>query len=197
MIEKISGTKFVTCFLPFNRTKIVFFEVIVTNPQKNHMLQLTMTGEYSVRAMLHLASAPSGEVVQIGEISKHWDIPEEFLRKIVQILSRAGLILSHRGAGGGIELARPAEEISLLEVIEAAEGKLALNKCLLEAGVCPRDVWCAVHQVWSEVQQEMEEMLRRKSLAELVAQSAARRQLWRKKKSSFSPDYQSLRSIAV
>jgi Rrf2 family protein len=161
------------------------------------MLQLTMTGEYSVRAMLHLASKPSGAVVQIGEISKHWDIPEEFLRKIVQILSKSGLILSHRGAGGGVELAKPAEEISLLEVIEAAEGKLALNKCLLKVGACPRDAWCAVHQVWSEAQQEMKAILRSKSLAELVAQSAARRQLLRTKKSGYHTDHQSLQSIAV
>jgi Rrf2 family protein len=161
------------------------------------MLQLTMTGEYSVRAMLHLAAKPSGAVVPIGEISKQWDIPEEFLRKIVQLLSKSGLILSRRGAGGGIELARPAAEISLLEVIEAAEGKLALNKCLIAVGACPRDAWCAVHQVWSEVQQEMEEILRSKSLAELVAQSAVRRQQLRQNKSSFHTDYQSLRSFAV
>jgi Rrf2 family protein len=161
------------------------------------MLQLTMTGEYSIRAMLHLAAKPSGAVVQIGEISKQWDIPEEFLRKIVQLLSKSGLILSRRGAGGGVALARSADGISLLEVIEAAEGKLALNKCLLAAGACPRDAWCAVHLVWCEVQQEMKEILRSKSLAELVAQSAARRQLWRKKKSGFHTDYQSLRSIAV
>ncbi len=161
------------------------------------MLQLTKTGEYSVRAMLHLAAKPSGAVVPIGEISKQWDIPEEFLRKIVQLLSKSGLILSRRGAGGGIELARPAEEISLLEVIEAAEGKLALNKCLLEVGACPHDAWCAVHQVWSEVQQEMEEILHGKSLAALVAQSATRRQQLRTNKSGIHNDDQPLRCIAV
>jgi Rrf2 family protein len=159
------------------------------------MLQLTMTGEYSVRAMLHLASKPFGSIFQISEIAKQWDIPEEFLRKIVQLLSKSGLIFSRRGMGGGVELARPAADITLLEIIEAAEGKLALNKCLIESGVCYRDAWCAVHLVWQEVQDKMKEILHGKSLAELAAQNRARgRQL---QVPGHFPQIQLSRSIAV
>lgn len=140
------------------------------------MLQLTMTGEYTVRAMLHLAATPRGTIAQIYDIAQQWDIPENFLRKIVQLLTRSNLVLSHRGVGGGIELARPAEEITLLEVIEAAEGKLALNKCLIHSGFCPHDLWCAVHLVWGEVQDAMKEILRSKSIAELARQNLQRRQ---------------------
>jgi Rrf2 family protein len=159
------------------------------------MLQLTMTGEYSVRAMLHLASKPFGSIVPIGEISTQWDIPEEFLRKIVQVLSKSGLILSRRGMGGGIELSRPAVDITLLEIIEATEGKLALNKCLIESGVCHREAWCAVHLLWQEVQDKMKEILRSKSLAELAAQSLARRRQLHAP--SRFPKFQLSRSIAV
>jgi len=140
------------------------------------MLQLTMTGEYTVRAMLQLAAKPHGTMAQISDIAQQGEIPENFLRKIVQLLTRSNLILSHRGVGGGIELARPAEEITLLEVLEAAEGKLALNKCLIRPGWCYRDAWCAVHLVWSEVQEQMKEILRRRSIAELAQQSQMRRQ---------------------
>jgi Rrf2 family protein len=140
------------------------------------VLQLTMAGEYTVRAMLHLASQPRGAVVQIYDIAQQCDIPETFLRKIIQLLTKSSLVLSHRGVGGGIELAKSAEDITLLEVIEAAEGKLALNKCLIQAGFCPRDSWCAVHLVWGEVQDKMKEILRSKSIAELARQSLQRRQ---------------------
>jgi Rrf2 family protein len=141
------------------------------------MLQLTMAGEYSVRAMLHLATKPRGAIVSTNEISQQWDIPVEFLRKIVQVLSRAGLILSHRGIHGGVKLARPAEEITLLEVIEASEGKLALNKCLIHSGFCPRDSWCAVHVVWAEAQEKVKDTLRAHTIAELARQSYARREV--------------------
>ncbi|MDZ7362571.1 MAG: Rrf2 family transcriptional regulator [candidate division KSB1 bacterium] len=138
------------------------------------MLQLTMAGEYTVRAMLHLASQPAGAVVQIYDIARQWDIPENFLRKIVQLLTKSKLVLSHRGVGGGIELAKPAEEITLLEVIEAAEGNLALNKCLISAGLCFRESWCAVHLVWHEVQEKMKEILRSRSMADLARQTLQR-----------------------
>ena len=140
------------------------------------MLQLTMSGEYTVQAMLHLAAQPRGTIVQIGDIARLWDIPENFLRKIVQLLTKSNLVLSHRGVGGGIELARPAEDITLLEVVEAAEGKLALNKCLIRPGFCFRDSWCAVHLVWNEVQESMKEILRNKSIAELAKQTQMRHQ---------------------
>jgi Rrf2 family protein len=130
-----------------------------------------MTGEYTMRAMLHLAAKPQGTIVQIYDIAQQWDIPENFLRKIVQLLTKSNLVLSHRGVGGGIELAKSAEDITLLEVIETAEGKLALNKCLIHAGFCPRDSWCAVHLVWNEVQESMKEILRGHTIAELAKQT--------------------------
>ena len=91
-------------------------------------MQLTMTGEYAVRAMIHLASLPEGMTVQISSISAEWDIPETFLRKIVGLLSRAHLIISRRGNGGGIQLAKSPADITLVDVIEAVEGKISLNK---------------------------------------------------------------------
>ncbi len=134
-----------------------------------------MTGEYAIRAMLHLASLRFGTVAQISEISRQWEIPENFLRKISAQLSNAGLVASQRGLGGGITLARPAEVITLLDIIEAVEGKISLNKCLMCDAFCPRDSWCAVHLVWGEAQDKLKEVLTSKSLAQLAAQSADRR----------------------
>jgi len=137
-------------------------------------VQLTLTGEYAIRAMIHLASLPEGTIVQISQISEQWEIPDNFLRKITAQLSKAGLIFSHRGNAGGIQLARPAETLTLLDVIEAVEGKIYLNKCLIGPQFCSRTSWCAVHIVWCEAQQALKEILTRRSLAELAASTISK-----------------------
>ena len=131
-------------------------------------MQLTLTGEYAVRAMIHLASVPSGTLTQISDISALWGVPENFLRKIVPLLSKSKLIASRRGHGGGIQLGKPAETITLLDVIEAVEGPMYLNKCLIGPEFCVRTRWCAVHCVWSEAQEKLKEILSCKSIAELA-----------------------------
>jgi Rrf2 family protein len=134
-------------------------------------MQLTMSGEYAIRTMIHLSLVGDGAMAQISDISKEWEIPEHFLRKISAQLSGAGLITTYRGLGGGITLARPARNITPLEVIEAIEGTIALNKCLLHQGFCPRDRWCAVHRLWAEAQEKLKEVLSSKTIAELAAES--------------------------
>ncbi len=133
------------------------------------MMQLSKTGEYAVRTMIHLAAVPYGELVQISDISRQWEIPEGFLRKIVAQLSKDGLIRSQRGAGGGVRLSRPADTLTLLDVIEAVEGKVFLNKCLIAPGTCHLDLTCAVHLVWCDAQQALRRILNTKSLAELAS----------------------------
>lgn len=145
-------------------------------------MQLTMTGEYAIQAMIHLAeAAPLGTAVSIAAIAAGGEIPDNFLRKIITQLTKAGLITSKRGAGGGIQLARQAERITLLEVIEAVEGKIFLNKCLMHDQVCSRSSWCAVHIVWCEAQQALAERLARQSLSEIASVNTRRRERLRKK----------------
>lgn len=131
-------------------------------------MHLTMTGEYAIRTMIHLSSIPSGSVAQISDISRSWDIPEKFLRKIVARLAKGGLVKSNRGAHGGVALAKPAEEISLLEVIEEVEGPMSLNKCVENPAVCRRTGTCSVHGVWCSAQDLLRGVLATKSFAELV-----------------------------
>jgi Rrf2 family protein len=137
-------------------------------------MQLTMNGEYAIRAMIHLSGLPLGTVVPIGKISKQWNIPESFLRKISVQLARANLIISQRGLNGGIRLSHPAATITILDVIEAVEGTISLNKCLLCRNVCSRDEWCQVHLLWSEAQAKLKEILASKTLAQLAADNLCR-----------------------
>lgn len=138
-------------------------------------MQLTMTGEYAIRAMIHLSASPEGVAARIPDVSREWDIPEPFLRKICAKLSSAGLIVTQRGANGGIRLARPAAEMTVLDVVEAVEGRILLNQCLLHDGFCPRDRWCCVHSLWAEAQKKLKEVLSGKNLADLARESVRRK----------------------
>ena len=133
------------------------------------MMQLTMTGDCAVRAMIYLAREPRGTVVQTATIAEGGVIPEKLLRKILPLLKRAGLIRSFRGAGGGIILVNPPEKLTVLDVVQAVEGTMALNKCLYGPGSCSRMGTCNVHTVWCDVQEQVRKVLKSKSLAELAS----------------------------
>lgn len=91
-------------------------------------MQLTRAADYAVRVMVHLAGLPIGTRTTRDELAAHGDVPEHFLSKILQSLARSGLIAAHRGMMGGYELARPAESVTLLDVVEAMEGPLVLKR---------------------------------------------------------------------
>ena len=135
------------------------------------MLQLTKDGEYAVRAVLFLASQPLGKISLISEISKAQDVPKSYLAKIMQHLVKVGLVNSRRGAKGGFFLARPADRITLRETIEAVEGPIYLNVCLIRKGECPRDEICPVHPVWREAQEKLFSVLESKTMAQLAKDS--------------------------
>ncbi|MFQ5735689.1 MAG: RrF2 family transcriptional regulator, partial [Thermodesulfobacteriota bacterium] len=90
------------------------------------------------------------------------------LSKIMQHLTKAGLAKSRMGAKGGFFLARPADTITLRQTIEAVEGPIFLNVCLIGKGECHRDESCPVHLVWKEAQKKLFEILDAKTMADLV-----------------------------
>ncbi len=132
-------------------------------------MQLTREGDYAVRLMVDLAGAP-GAVAPCRAIGARQEIPRAHLAKIVQILRRAGLVRTLRGAGGGVALALPPEEVTLRRVIEAVEGPMALNLCLVAPGACSRDGFCPVHPVWRKIQALLVKELDAVTLAALAHQ---------------------------
>jgi len=130
-------------------------------------MQITRSGEYGLRGLLFLAKQPPERVTLVSEISKDQNIPETFLAKIFQRLSKAGLLRSIRGAKGGFSLGKPAKEISMREIIEALEGPIALNRCLVKEGECAEEKVCPLHQVWEEIQQRFLEILDRTTIEDL------------------------------
>ena len=104
----------------------------------------------------------------VSEISREQRIPEKFLAKIFQRLSKAGVLKSARGIGGGFGLSRPANQITVREVIEAIEGPIAINRCLLQEGTCEEEGVCPLHPVWEEAQEKLLEVLDKTTMEDLV-----------------------------
>ncbi|MCI0572955.1 MAG: Rrf2 family transcriptional regulator [Myxococcaceae bacterium] len=143
-----------------------------------HPFQISRKIEYGLRAMSFLASVRSDEVVPFREIARRMDVPEAFLAKILKTLVARGMVRATRGAHGGYALARPAKDISFLDVIEAVEGPVQVNLCQdHDAGGCRAVGACTMYGVWKLGQQRMLEVFRRATLdtlamSELVALQA-------------------------
>lgn len=115
-------------------------------------MQLTLKGDYAVRVIVDLAAQPAGATVRTEELGRRTGIPQAYLSKIVQALAHAGLVRTQRGTRGGIALLEEAGAVTLRQVIEAVEGPIYLNRCLVRPGLCPRDRFCPVHPVWARIQ---------------------------------------------
>jgi len=90
-------------------------------------------------------------------------------------LPHVGIVESRRGAGGGFCLAKPAREITVLAIMEAIEGPLALNQCLRGPGACPRQPICPVYTVWRHAQARLAEVLQRANMEDLARSARALR----------------------
>jgi len=109
--------------------------------------------------MIHLAGLPPGSRANRSELAAAAECPDQFLSKVLQSLTRAGLVVSHRGNMGGFELPGIHRGASILEVVEAIEGPIRLNLCLTSSQACQRQTWCPTHLVWAEAQMAMATVL--------------------------------------
>jgi len=134
-------------------------------------MQITRASDYAVRVMIHLAGLPPGSTVRQSVLSHATDVSGHFLSKVLQQLVRSRLIRSQRGSGGGFSMAVPAAGVSLLDVVEAIEGPVRLNQCLMEGPSCERKSWCPAHQVWAEAQAAVVNVLGAASMASLALQA--------------------------
>ena len=132
-------------------------------------MEINRRTDYGVRVILHLASLPQNGRTSTQEIADQQNIPAPFLAKIISQLSLSGLVETYRGSSGGVSLARPASEISLLHVIEALDGPVRLNRCVIEPSACPRDEHCPVHHIWEKAQADLTALLGETTFDELAA----------------------------
>lgn len=131
-------------------------------------MQITRAGEYGVLGLLALARRPVGEVVMVDVVAAEEEVPVSFLGKIFQSLARAGIVKSARGSGGGFALVREPSEITILQVIEAIEGPISLQRCLDEDSGCEHMAGCALCGLLAEAQDRVKEVFHTTNLAELA-----------------------------
>lgn len=134
-------------------------------------LTLSRRGNYVVRSAICLARAhDSEEPRKIRQVVAEMGVPATFASQILADLVRAGIATSKAGKAGGYRLARPADEISLLEVIEAGEGPLQPEQCVLSDGPCRWDAVCPLHESWTAASSALREVLAETSLASIAQQ---------------------------
>jgi len=137
-------------------------------------MSLSKRGDYVVRSALSLARAwPTGEWRKVREIVAEMGVPLTFAPQIVTALVRAGLAESRSGRDGGYRLTRSPEVISLLEVVEAAEGPLRAERCALGDGPCRWDAVCPLHETWRSASDALREALATTTLDTLAARDQA------------------------
>ena len=132
-------------------------------------LALTRRGDYAVCAALCLGRlGDTGRYVKIREVAETMDLPASYTPQVLKLLADAGLAKAKAGRDGGYRLTRPSAQISLLEIVEAAEGTLALERCILRGGPCHWEQVCALHGAWSATVQASRDALQATTLADLV-----------------------------
>jgi Rrf2 family iron-sulfur cluster assembly transcriptional regulator len=128
---------------------------------------LSKSCEYGLRATLYLASLDHDGYVSIGTISDELDISFPFLTKIFQKLNDAGLLTSQRGPKGGVALTKPADEVTLHDIVVAIDGDDLFRECVLGLPNCGEAEPCPLHDEWTEERSRVEKMFQTATLAEL------------------------------
>lgn len=118
--------------------------------------------------MMHLARLRGGAMAMIDEVSRAEKIPKSFLAKIFQELGRAGLLRSSRGARGGFSLAKGPEKITVLEIIEAIEGRIVFQRCRLDKADCEHVGGCALCGLFERAQDGVKDALTSTTLRDLI-----------------------------
>ena len=140
-------------------------------------MMFSTKAEYGVRVMVELARRAGDDPVPLAEIAAHDGLPLAYLEHLVARLRKAGLVDSRRGSRGGYMLARPSNEITMAEVVEALEGSIAPIECISQAPdgsiVCAResspDHVCPTKLLWTRVRFSIVNTLRETTLADLLA----------------------------
>lgn len=122
--------------------------------------------DYALRVLAKLAQ--EDDCLPVSLLAQEEEVPEEFLRKIMQRLQRAGIVQSRQGPFGGYILARPAQEVTALDVVEAVQGPLVMNECFTEPEICGRVEFCAFRKRLGQLQIRLNALLDEVRLGDVI-----------------------------
>ena len=132
------------------------------------MLRMTKLADYGIVLMTHFASTRPGRVFSARDLAQDGHVPLPTASKILKSLSHAGILVSHRGVGGGFSLARPPSEITVAQIISALEGPIGLTECSGEpAGTCGIERLCPVRTNWGRINGVVRDALQGLTLADM------------------------------
>lgn len=136
-------------------------------------LELTKRADYGIRSVVALAGIAGDARLSVRQLADAQAIPVRFLPQVMTDLGRAGIVEAVAGRNGGYRLARPAADVTLLDVVEAVEGDLRRRTCVLRGGACGAGTVCAVHSVFSDAQDDLLDRLAAATVASVTAGPAS------------------------
>lgn len=136
-------------------------------------MQLSTRARYGFRALLELACRYGQGAVALKEVAKCQGISAKYLEHLFTRLRAAGLIKGVRGTGGGYVLARPPDSVTLAEAFAVLEGSLAIVECVEKPETCRRASCCVTREVWTDIRDASEHILRSRTLKDLVDRQVA------------------------
>ena len=131
-------------------------------------MKISTKGRYATRALAELARHYGEGPVLLRDIAKKQQIPLQYLEHLINPMAAAGLVMTTRGAKGGIRLIQPPENIRISQVVEIMEGPIIPVNCIAEPGSCQRSGECVTRDVWTEVQQAIYGVLNSVTIKDLV-----------------------------
>ena len=131
-------------------------------------MQLTRGCEYAIRGLTFLAMNHGEDPILLADIANSIGAPTNYLSNIFQILTRLGLVNSHRGAKRGYTLSRDPAEVNLRDVVEGMEGPISISSCNLDKGWCEHESECSMYSVWEDLQDTISQKLEATSLKSLT-----------------------------
>lgn len=129
---------------------------------------LSSTSRHAIRALICLAQLREGEYAQAAVVADEIGAPRNYLGKLLQGLSKRGVLLSHKGHGGGFRLARDPKRVSLYDVVEPIEGLSRKQGCILGRMLCGDGSPCPAHKRFVAVVREQERFLKETMIGQLA-----------------------------
>lgn len=136
-------------------------------------MRITQEADYAIRIVLFLSILGKSKKTEAQVISDAENIPDRFTLKILRKLNQAQITKSFRGVNGGYILIKCPDEISLKDIVEAIDGKIAINKCLIDGSNCNlnRASYCSVHKALENVQNTISNELEKVKFSDLINQN--------------------------
>lgn len=131
------------------------------------MLRVSRLADYATSLMACLGEQPDA-VVSAAELAECLDLEPPTVSKLLKMLAKNGLVQSFRGARGGYQLARPAHEISVADIVEAIEGPIGMTECSVATGQCSREANCNVRGNWQGINATITAAMRAVSVADMM-----------------------------